>query len=828
VPSALRTGLGRFNLTLLGIAIFCATFWFTDQAVNPHPMAPGVVPADVAARRAMNSHRPRIYIFIIDSLRYETAVNPAIMPNLGALAQEGAYARVRSGFNSLTSTALRNAFTGYENSSVMAVVSNFLKSDAGVDSIFHQMAAEGIITAAYSQGFFRQFGSGVAFEGEVRRRAPEEEEEHNVLLGADQLRAGEYDVVVGHIAYTDYGSHVYGIGRREYREMFSRADALIPRIRAKLPPGATFMVMGDHGHNETGQHTFGLEVPTFTVYTGPRFRRGADLGEISLTTHRYLLSEAAGLPLKRDGYTGEVVPAALSDDGHTLTARLTDVLAGAPAGGSGAIWIYISVLSALWLNLVFAGFSPLNFSGARGAILWLGIAPLAAPAGWREVAEVAALGLILVVVARGLRWRQAALWLVLPAMGVLGFHGWGWALVWLRPLVQTVTYGGLAAGWLIVGLLGGLFSTRARRPWVMTVVFALPGLLSYPTNHLYGFSGTLVPLVFCWFWFYAVSAWRDGALRLPDGTWNAAAVRRFAFAGAVIFLLLQSFAATEMREGYFSGWRSILPDAWGARNLVALMFLAFLAKAVIFFPRWPGLGRLALGAGLILLLVLLEGQIWRPVNRQWMWLLGGLAAAWWADRGGRTLFGTAFFFVLYYYCTSLTPRSYLETGCLVGALAMGARLTGWLPQPENRRFDYVVLALLGLMVAGWAFARWTVSELEWHVVYQWFNAQLVERQVVFFVPFIALKFLAPWALIVWVLRAEFAGRMAFPAHALLLVYAAKMISVLAVNNGLGGADAFNRSYLEGACVSALMAVLFLGIILLRASWPEPATPKPSG
>lgn len=792
-------------------------------------MAPSIAPKDVAARRVANPHRPRIFIYIIDSLRYETAVNGAVMPHLQAFAAEGARAKVLSGFNSLTSTALRNAFTGHENTTVMAVVTNFLKTDAGVESIFHQMALQGITTAAYSHGFFRQFGAGVAFEAEVPGRSSFDTEEKNVFAGVEALRRGDYDVVVGHIAYTDYTAHIYGIGRKEYREVFARADGLIPRIRERLPAGATMVVMGDHGHDSTGKHIYGMDVPTFLAYAGPPFRRGVDLGTVSLTSHRYLLSEAAGVPLKTEGYAGEILPAALNRDDNHLPTLLSELL-GARSGitWSGSIWIYISALSALWLNLVFSGYSPLNFTGGRAAVLWLGMAPLLATGTTQWIAEALAIGLIFLVGARGTTWRQIALWVALPTLVILLFHGWGRVLVALRPWAQELSYTTLAAAWAVVAVVGALLATRARRAWVMSVVLAVPGLLFHPTNYPYGFSGTVTPLVFCWFLFFAVSAIRDGALRQTNGAINWASVQRLGFAGMVVFLLLQPFAATEARAGYFVRWRALLPDSWSANNFLALVWLAFLAKAVIFFPRWPGIARVCFGGVLILLLVATEGQLWPMTNSRWMFMLGALAAAWWFDKPGRPMLGTAFLFALYYYCIWLTPRNYLEIGCMIAALVMCARLATWFPQPELVRFDCVVLGLLGLLVSGWAFARWTVSEVEWHLVYQWFDAQIVEKKVALFLPFIALKFLAPWFVIVNVLRAEFANRIDFAANGILLFFSLKMISLLAINNGLGGADTFNRSYLEGACVSGLMAVLFLGVILLPRSWPRPLDSTPGG
>jgi hypothetical protein len=89
MPPDLRAVLGRLNLTLLGITILVATFWFTDHITNRQPAAPHIDPAEVLAKRKAQPSSERVFVYIIDSLRYETATDPAIMPNLYALRAEG-------------------------------------------------------------------------------------------------------------------------------------------------------------------------------------------------------------------------------------------------------------------------------------------------------------------------------------------------------------------------------------------------------------------------------------------------------------------------------------------------------------------------------------------------------------------------------------------------------------------------------------------------------------------------------------------------------------------------------------------------------------------
>ncbi|HEX7631961.1 MAG TPA: alkaline phosphatase family protein, partial [Lacunisphaera sp.] len=588
------------------LAIFCATFWFTDRTTNHHPPAPRIDPAEVAALRAARAHRPRVFVLILDSLRYATATDPAIMPHLGALRHEGVYARVDPGFNSSSAAALRDAFTGRENASALAVVSTFLKTDAGVESIFHQLALAGLTSAAYGQDFFTQFGAGVRHQTVINYRSPRELEEANILAAVEALRRGDDDFVIGHLTYTDYAAHDFGIYDPAYREAFVRADAFIPRVRAALPPDTTFIVMGDHGHDEQGKHGFGMDVPTFTVYVGTPFRRDRDIGPINLPTHRFLMSYAAGIPLNVAGYTGRFPVEAL-DGRHDEVGPL---MAQAEAARSGAgqrawlVWLQISLLGALCFNLYCRGHSPLDFRGGRALLPWLGLAPLAIAHDWQPALGLTVLGLITAWLARGVPVRQLLRWVAVPTLAGLAFNGWGRAVLALRPTLQALPTAALVIAGLGVALAGALASTRARRPWVTGVVFAVLLLLLPPTSERYGFPAMLVPLLGCWFLFHAVSLWREAspAMRPAGG---------LLLTGAGLVLLTQPFVSTLALNGSFVGWQPLVPGLdW--QNLPLMAGLAFLAKLVIFFPRRPGWGAALLGLGLTVLLLLSETQLGRP------------------------------------------------------------------------------------------------------------------------------------------------------------------------------------------------------------------------
>lgn len=820
--SAFRVFFGRLNLTLLGLVILGATYWFTDQITNRQPVAPRIDRAAVMAQRQARPPRAPVFVYIIDSLRYETAIDPAIMPHLSALLSEGAYAEMMPGFNSGSAASLRDAFTGRENAAVLAAVATFIHTDAGVESIFHQMALEGLTTAAYSAGFFHQFGAGVTREVEVGLRSSHPEQEAHMFAALAALRSGEFDCVFGHLLYTDAITHEEGVGTSRYNDAFRQADALIPKLRAQLPPEATFVVMGDHGHDAKGRHGIGLNVPTLGVYVGPRFRQGIDLGATSVMSHRYLLSQALGLPLTTAAYNGDILPAAL----NLKTVSLPELVAGVAAirsgGGSWPIWIYLSFLATLWFNLVCRASSPLSFSHGRALSLWVGITPLLLHGSWQQVSAGAVAVFLLLMLAWRVPTPRLLRWVVLPAVLGLLFQVWGRALTVARPWLDQLPLGALLCYWLIVAAAGALLATRQRRPWIIAVVFAVPAFLFHPVYHTYGFPGTFAPLLACWFLFYAVTVARDG------GFIAGLDRRRLLGIAAALFLMLQPLASTATVAGAFDHWRSLVPG-WDVADWKYLIIPAVLAKILLFFPRRPAWPALLLGVGLIVLVQLMESRFWGPdfsVRRLLgILLLAGWAAGTWWRRPEARLCGLAFLFLLYFSFVALTPRNFVETILMIGALILCAQCVVWFPQKENLSTDRLVLTLFGLMIAGWASMRWSGTHLEWHAIYEWASSSTVEKHVGWFVPWIAMKGLVPWVIILWALRERLGQLVPLPAYTLMALFCAKILTLLMTTIGMGGRDTYNRNYLETACVVAVLIMLYLGVIFLPKVWPQPAAAK---
>src|ERR1043165_8944013 len=123
------------------------------------PPAAGFSEAHDAPKIATRAPR-RMFVLLIDSLRYQTATNPAFMPHLVDLAARGTSARVTPTRDAVTVPCVRAAFTGEDRTRVLGFLANFVKHKPPTASLFGDLAAAGGHAAAYSDNAFDAFEAG--------------------------------------------------------------------------------------------------------------------------------------------------------------------------------------------------------------------------------------------------------------------------------------------------------------------------------------------------------------------------------------------------------------------------------------------------------------------------------------------------------------------------------------------------------------------------------------------------------------------------------------------------------------------------------------------
>jgi hypothetical protein len=655
--------------------------------------------APISAQATVQAGRParaRVFVLLVDSLRYLTAVDAGVMPNLVALGRQGVVAQVTTTNNAVTGPAVRAAFVGEERVALFDFSTSFIKRRDHVPSLFTDLAVEGRTAVAYSDGFFRMFGDDVV---ERPNRGTESAQSQDACARAAQraFLEGSDAFVLMHLVYGDYAAHQVGVGSAAYRSTFGQIDTLIGQLAAQVSADDTFVVFGDHGHDEVGRHLLGVPAPTFALFRGPRFRPGIDLGTVHITEHRYLLSWALGLPLS-GAYRGGRHPEAL--------------VAREPTLGT-----YAAV------------------EGPPPAPVWRW-----RPDRWAALLVLAALLGAGLVVLDGLLEPQGALRaaprrLALGALAGMGALLWGAVLSAFDVFARTPGFSAIGWAWLGVGL-GVLVLGWRRSPWALVVLGVL-GCMLPPTIHRHGAAASMAPLWFC------------GALALAAAArsgWGALAV-------AALVVLLFPFKLAIAAKYNFIGWFSwplhLIPGEWATLDALGLglvllrrqrpmaMVLACLMLGFVYelHTREVLLGRNEAVVAVLIagLAVPLRLVLWRrgradepaadvpfiaAVERT-LWL-GAALVAFHATVAGR-------------------EQVYAWFSLLLGAVTVTAWLLERAPL-SLARWGFAGVGALATLAAGWVSLSWTVYRLEWGFLYDWTDAATVEHHVGWFLPMILLRY----------------------------------------------------------------------------------------
>jgi hypothetical protein len=690
----------------------------------------------------------RVFVLVIDSLRYQTAISEETMPHLAALRARSTYARITPTRDAVTVPCLRAAFTGRDRTRVFGFVENFLKGNAGLESMFTALAQAGRSAAVYSDGAFDQFGErGIErlSNGDATPESDESEDrrdhvdEQNAVLPVAfaEYNTGRRDLVVLHVTYTDHVAHEVGVGAPLYKQRFLAADALVEQLDRELPAGDTLVVMGDHGHDQQGRHAVGLDVPTYALYRGPRFAHGLDLGTLSIRDHRYLMGFGLGLPLP-DDYGGERHAAALraSAAGLGSYAALAGpqkvVSPGVPSEhyvGYGLGALLLAGLFALWLRLLAA---PV-VAGFVGA-------------------------------------------LVVCALGV-GFP-------YVRSFVHEPSYSVLSLLWIALWAAALLTTWRSRRLELGTAVLAIPLFVAVPTVYRYGAPVALGPVWLGWL--------LCASLVLPRPPLSAA---------GLACAMLVPFGFAESIGFRFEEWILWPPAALPS----GFLLLSLLAKIVIFIPS-RALKDVALGLGAAGLVTLAQlGHV--PFSLQLPAALVLLALG---TLRKHTIASVTGLVLLHRYSVRIPTNAYYWQDCLLAALVLSARYVRELPS-DTRTHAHAVLLWLAFFSSGWVSFAWTLHRLEWGFLYEFWSAAFVESHVGAFLPLLMGRFALPLLAARVLLRRELGDNRPALAPGWVLA-GSKVASLMFWSYGTAFVSVASDVYLEAVQETSLALVLLLGLL----------------
>jgi hypothetical protein len=249
----------------------------------------------------------RVVFVMVDSLTASLAEDAGAFPALARLRPRALWGRVAGCLPASTVACTRTMLEG-SSAGYVASLDNFAARRAGPESFPVLAHAQGLRVAMVSDHTFTHMlgdlgGPSLAY---LQAGVP--------VYGWDEaarsrveswLQTDAAEIVLVHLVDLDKASHSPGPGTARYLEQVRGADAAIAGITARLSPGDTLIVAGDHGHDQVGNHT---PDPGYLAF-GPAFAAGRR--DIDQATIALLFSAAAATPLP-PSYDGEVPERALA------------------------------------------------------------------------------------------------------------------------------------------------------------------------------------------------------------------------------------------------------------------------------------------------------------------------------------------------------------------------------------------------------------------------------------------------------------------------------------------------------------------------------------
>ncbi len=775
----------------------------------------------------LTAGKPRAFVLIVDSLRDKTATDPNVMPYLSQM--QGLRTRILSSRDAITVSALRAMFTGREWFTIFGFVKNFTHGREQLESLFTQWRAAGVSVSVYSDGSLQQFAEDIPDTRDYPHLPGDERDYQDDIMrrALTDYLSGEHQVVVAHITYSDHAAHEHGVGTPEYVDAFKRVDRLIAEFDAAIASDETFVVAGDHGHTDDGRHALGLDIPTFTVYRGPRFAQTTLPDVLSIRTHRCLLSWATNQkPVS--GCESAALLGAMPDaskllgDEHTQTQMFGAAISGGEENKKNttqAMLVVVGVcgLVALW-GVMFGGVWGFwrEHKRAAAVTLWGGLCGMllgGAVWGWVGIfvgAVWSCVGFGFLLGRRDLvtqaHIKRLGLWV---GLGGVGAWAWGHALALGRAWVHEPSTVWMFRLWFVVIVGVGVWAVAKKR--VAWWALGLPLLLLYPTVYGYGALPGLANVGLAWV--------------LAVGLIGYAGGWRGALLGGGIALCWQPFGVSEGFNFTFYHWypwvERLVPGGWYEWQLAALLGRAVLlvdTKA----PRWVQALSVFAAAGLGV-------ASWKGTALSPAWMLGLISVCalgfwvltrWAKGRLGANksdavvalanVLGMGALMLAFYHFVRVPEVMYRQGECMLAGLVLGAyfvRRSGASAQMLDKH--NVFLHLMALGFAGWMTLSWTFQSLEWLQSYDWFEAVFVESNVILFVPLIVLKYALPVVIVRQPLRAVLGP----PNHPLL--WSAVMVKagvLLLVTLGIAAHLPNTGVYLESIQETSIFVILCLGLL----------------
>ncbi|OGO28564.1 MAG: hypothetical protein A2Z16_07495 [Chloroflexi bacterium RBG_16_54_18] len=251
-------------LLCLGL-VFAAFLWATNlmdslyafrSPLHSNPPLPGepLLPSDVPIPTR------RLIFVLMDALRVDTANDPAIMPTLGALRQQAAWATMHSRPPSYSDPGYSALFTGAWPELSDGPAMNVEYEDTPTwtqDNLFSALKRRGFQAAVSAYYWFEKLIPQYAVSASFYTPGDDQAADRQVVDAAlPWLHDLEYQLVFIHLDQVDYAGHYEG-GPLDPRwnQAARRVDDMLVEILSELDLNQdTLLVLSDHGMIDRGGH----------------------------------------------------------------------------------------------------------------------------------------------------------------------------------------------------------------------------------------------------------------------------------------------------------------------------------------------------------------------------------------------------------------------------------------------------------------------------------------------------------------------------------------------------------------------------------------------
>ncbi len=202
----------------------------------------------------------QIVFVLIDGLRYDTSLDPAVMPTLNQLRNQGASAKVLSQTPSYSIPGYGVLLTGAWQYLSDAPAFNLDYEDIPAftqDNVFSSAKRHGRKTAASAYYWFEKLIPADSLDIGYFTPGEDKLADRAVVDAAiPWLESREYDLILIHIDQVDYAGHHEGGPQKDaWNQAANRADALLAEIVSEMDLSEDVLVISsDHGHIDQGGH----------------------------------------------------------------------------------------------------------------------------------------------------------------------------------------------------------------------------------------------------------------------------------------------------------------------------------------------------------------------------------------------------------------------------------------------------------------------------------------------------------------------------------------------------------------------------------------------